>query len=534
MSLQFFVADDGSDGQELWVTNGTSGGTFQLKDINPGLGNANIGNLVQSNGIMYFTAYVGSAYHLWRSDGTTAGTYALTSSTNGDDTANLINVTGRMFFTGSASVHGAGLYVTELWKSDGTAAGTSIVKDVLPGNGSSSYGIFTALDGKLYFTANDGTHGSEVWVSDGTAAGTFQIKDINNGTNGSGASNFFAAAGHVFFTANDGAHGTQFWSTDGTAGNATVLTLSGGQSVQPRSGTQIIINHNYYCVGSAPAGGSALFTSDGTTLTLVKQLSSFSGQFYNLGGKLVFQGNDGTSGNGLYTFDGTIVAFVSAVPGGFNQPVVSNGRLFFVSHDSTHGNELWVSDGTAAGTHITADLNPGVYDAQIANISAVGGGVAFTAYRPDVGTEVFFSDGTAAGTGLLANAYPTANHAPSLSFGSDVYLAGSLGFFAASDGVNGNELWVTDGTTGGSHMVTDLVFGSSSSNPQNFYTDGTTNFFLAYDGVHVRQLYTSDGNSVSQLTSNDSNQPVNDGSRFFTHNGKFYNIGLDSAANGGV
>ena len=99
MSLQFFVADDGSDGQELWVTNGTAGGTFQLKDINPGLGNANIGNLVQSNGIMYFTAYDGSAYHLWRSDGTTAGTYALTDSANGDNTANLINVNGRLFFT---------------------------------------------------------------------------------------------------------------------------------------------------------------------------------------------------------------------------------------------------------------------------------------------------------------------------------------------------------------------------------------------------------------------------------------------------
>jgi len=96
MSLQFFIADDGSDGQELWVTNGTSGGTFQLQDINPGLGGSNVGNLVQSNGIMYFTAYDGSAYHLWRSDGTSAGTYALSSSTNGDNASNLINVNGTL------------------------------------------------------------------------------------------------------------------------------------------------------------------------------------------------------------------------------------------------------------------------------------------------------------------------------------------------------------------------------------------------------------------------------------------------------
>src|SRR3569623_838840 len=82
-------------------------------------------------------------------------------------------------------------------------------------------------------------------------------------------------------------------------------------------------------------------------------------------------------------------------------------------------------------------------------------------------------------------------------------------------------------------MVTDLVVGCSSSSPQNFYTVGTTIFFLADVGVHGRQLYTSDGNTVTQLTSSDSNQPVNDGSRFFTLNGKFYYLGLDSAANGG-
>ncbi|MGN6820351.1 MAG: ELWxxDGT repeat protein, partial [Sphingomonas sp.] len=564
MSLQFFVADDGSDGQELWVTDGTVAGTFLLKDINPGLGSANIGNLVQSNGIMYFTAYDGSSYHLWRSDGTTAGTYALSSSSNGDNAGNLVNVNGRLFFTGSDSVHGSGLFMTdgttggtqfvaavsspsqftavgnslffvaydatdgyELWKSDGTAAGTAMVKDVLPGAGYGSYGNFTALGGKLYFTADDGTHGSEVWVSDGTAAGTFQLKDINLGASGSSAGNFVAAAGHVFFTANDGAHGTQLWATDGTSAGTVMLS-----STLPYSGTSVVFNHVFYYVANDPSGGSAIYTSNGTGITKLDHLGSFSGNFFNLGSTLMFYGDDGTHGSGLYTFDGTNVAFVSSVSGGFSQPVVSNGQLFFISNDGSHGNELWVSDGTAAGTHMTADINPGVYDASIGNISAVGGGVAFTAYRPDVGTELFFSDGTAAGTGLLSNVNPTGNHSPSLSFGAPVQ-AGALGYFAASDGVNGNELWVTDGTPGGSRMVTDLVFGGSGSNPQNFYAVGTTIFFTADDGVHARQLYTSDGTTVTRLTSNDLDAPYNDGARFFTLGGKFYYLGYDSSANGG-
>ena len=36
----------------------------------------------------------------------------------------------------------------------------------------------TNVNGTLFFTANDGTHGHELWKSDGTAAGTVLVKDI--------------------------------------------------------------------------------------------------------------------------------------------------------------------------------------------------------------------------------------------------------------------------------------------------------------------------------------------------------------------
>src|SRR5262249_23462401 len=63
----------------------------------------------------------------------------------------LTNVNGPLFFT--VFTVGSGY---ELWKSDGTAAGTVLVKDILPGIGSSNPSALTNVNGTLYFTADDG------------------------------------------------------------------------------------------------------------------------------------------------------------------------------------------------------------------------------------------------------------------------------------------------------------------------------------------------------------------------------------------
>ncbi|MDA1179582.1 MAG: hypothetical protein O2931_12380, partial [Planctomycetota bacterium] len=47
----------------------------------------------------------------------------------------------------------------ELWKTDGTDNGTMQIKDILPGDNSSSPWSLTNVDGTLYFVANDGTTG---------------------------------------------------------------------------------------------------------------------------------------------------------------------------------------------------------------------------------------------------------------------------------------------------------------------------------------------------------------------------------------
>ncbi|WP_037952881.1 ELWxxDGT repeat protein, partial [Sulfitobacter donghicola] len=71
----YFVAFDGSNGIELWQTDGTTGGTVLFKDLNPGGGSSTPSDLIVADGLMYFGADDGtSGAELWVTDGTSAGT----------------------------------------------------------------------------------------------------------------------------------------------------------------------------------------------------------------------------------------------------------------------------------------------------------------------------------------------------------------------------------------------------------------------------------------------------------------------------
>ena len=80
----FFTANDGINGRELWKSDGTESGTVLIKDINPGEADSikttfnsevSSSKLTDVNGTAFFTADDGTnGTELWKSDGTESGT----------------------------------------------------------------------------------------------------------------------------------------------------------------------------------------------------------------------------------------------------------------------------------------------------------------------------------------------------------------------------------------------------------------------------------------------------------------------------
>src|SRR5262249_12831842 len=66
----------------------------------------------------------------------------------------------------------------ELWKFDPRSGDAAVVADIVPGPDGSGVSQLTNVNGRLFFVADDGSHGAELWQSDGTAAGTMLVKDI--------------------------------------------------------------------------------------------------------------------------------------------------------------------------------------------------------------------------------------------------------------------------------------------------------------------------------------------------------------------
>jgi len=226
----YFFANDGTNGTELWKSDGTT--TSMIQDINPGSGSAYDGMTVMDPNItaygsdLYFIADNGTnGAELWKYDGTIATMVQDINSGAGTafDFMTVMDASLTVLGTDLLFVADNGTNGAELWNYDGTIA--SMVQDINPGTMGGVQGNLTILGTDIYFTANDGTNGYELWkFYNGTS--TAMVQDINPGAGFAFPSWLAVSGGSLFFSADDGTNGAELWeltTCTATTGTNTVV-----------------------------------------------------------------------------------------------------------------------------------------------------------------------------------------------------------------------------------------------------------------------------------------------------------------------
>jgi ELWxxDGT repeat protein len=485
-------------GLELWKSDGTEAGTAEVKNITavttslPVSNGFFAGGFFDLGGKLLFGANDGTnGVEPWISNGTAAGTFLLKDLDSSPLWSNPFTV-----------MPWGGRYLLEsnrrFWMTDGTPTGTSSLFPVPPPYDEES--PFSAL-GTIFFSGRD-VDGFELWKTDGTAAGSSKILDLNPGPGGSDPSDFTPFNSAVLFTARV-SFNRGLWRTDGTTPGTYSLTagpVTDAKEITPLGSTALFI-------ANVPDAGKEPCRTDGTPAgtVLLKDIragvdSSDPGPMVRLGSRALFTAFDDASGRELWASDGTeagTILLADIKPGTGSGPLenptwtrgdttrILGSSYFFLADDGTHGFELWKTDGTPAGTAIVADLYPGDRSSDIDFLTAVGSRLFFVADDGVHGRELWVSDGTATGTRLVKDLITGAG-SPVIQ---DLHAVGTVAVFSADDGVHGREMWRSNGTALGTFQVQDIASGTAPSSPMAFFPLGDQVYFAANDNVAGFELW---------------------------------------------
>ncbi len=550
-----FFSAESSSGRDLWKSDGTGTGTLKVKSITaPPSGTSTFGNsfnpgaLRNVNGLLYFTARTpGQGQNIWVSDGTSAGTRPLPPEENpgfgSTLPADLLEIDETFYFPRLQSGTGQ-----ELWKIVPNHAprglGRSVTishdtpykfstKDFVVDDWHDSNALMSVIidslpeeaKGKLTITIAGKMR--PVLVND-----EIFVRDIDSlrfepsSTYERNSMAFFR-----FRVRDDGGR------------------LLGGEDLDQIADSFVI---------NISKSGNSQPVNDNPAVTLVKDIfGGISGSdpkwFTDVSGTLYFVATDPVAGRELWRTDGTTLGTFRVRDlkwNGSSNPsnlLNANGTLFFMTQRQSGGSDLWRTDGTSIGTNRVFEF-PFYYDfSAIDSLTNLNDKLIFSAYTQQYGTELWISDGTTNGTHLLKNISLESGSNP-----SEFTQVGNRLYFAATSDTNGRELWTSDGTIDGTFMVDDLrgnwgeprygyetrydpeigyfdypisyeVTVIGDSNPSDLTNVNGTLFFTAYSKQNGRELWkVSPNNTPSSLeielvadinpTGDDENYPFSESS----------------------
>ena len=292
--------------------------------------------------------------------------------------------------------------------------------------------------------------------------------------------------------------------SDGTSqGTKQITDFAAPEPFRVTEDVEVFDGVAYFLVDDV-VGGTDLWRSDGTAAGTRRVTDfGFATPFEGLhlakaGNRLIFVANDGLTGKRFWTSLGTpsTVAPLAGctgdcpVPASFSDITMTSlsGRVFFAASTSARGLKLWSTDGTGPGTRLVRDLCPGSCSSEPRRFSELEGKLLFV--TGDFFRITFWlTDGTANGTRRLT----PEDRDLEIPEGSGIIKAGTSYFFVGNGAERERQLWVSDGTPQGAHLVT-LFGGGGGSNPSQFVELGQQLLFTTcFDDGFDPQFWSSDG-----------------------------------------
>ncbi|MEZ5964239.1 MAG: hypothetical protein R3F56_10375 [Planctomycetota bacterium] len=480
-------------GDELW--------RYELATRSAHLVRSGVGtsaSFVAALGVAYFSVFDGPDPGLWRSDGTAAGTWLLHRSalTNGRPIEVASFADDVVFAADDA-----------LWSSDGTSVRLLHA---------SRYGPMHLLHRGAQvalFASNDGM-AAQVVRTDTTPAGTFVLAEFSaRAPRGALQSDttLHAIDERVVFRATDDT-GDALFASDGTPGSVVVLARDVQETAQVGDDVLFVRRQRELsCTDGTPVGVRRLFDAGAEGVAHLTPWRDRLAFLVTGPGTARLGVTDGTVAG---TWVGQTTLSASAL-------AAADRQLFVVAGAAR---ELWRSDGTDAGTRLVATLPTPIARSSLVTL---GDRLQFC-----VDGRLWVSDGTPDGTTPYTGPpWPAADARAELD--GDVYFvqtnalwrlsadgdrvvkvlggSGNGGYgwrrivaldghllFALGDTKHGDELWISDGTAHGTHLLDDLHPGSAHSRPEHMYAMPELGlaFFSADDGSRGRELWCTDGTAA--------------------------------------
>ena len=477
-------------GRELWVTDGSTSGTFLIKDVYAGELSSNPRDFHSIVDGFIFTASTELGDELWFTDGTSENTRLVKDIRLGRNSSVIKTYSlGSKVLVVVPNESGSN---NKYWLTDGTAEGTSSAWEP-------SFQVFES--DRDNYTYNDQlimvqreTIYNNLYSSDGTSQGSFRLFPQNAPL--SGAYEFLELNGILYFLGSQHGIGYTIFRTDGSPeGSTTLINMEEEIFHFPRE----MIEYNNQIIFTASSPGPTIWRTDGSnegTYPLSSQFNwDYSSSLFNLkvaGDCLFFLKNTqfGNPNKHLYCLNGTQIQQIEGIGVEYDDlesMVSQNGDLYLSGLIPDIGYELCHVDGETM--ELTSyDLNFGIDHSYPSDMHYAGNTLFFTAlyngervvwkmisggYYPEILTD---EDGMP----LIAP--------EGISFET---IGDQVLFEAQSPDLN-HQLWVSDGSDNGTFPITNFNI-KPRSGVSNLMSYNQHLYFSAHDENLSHQLFISDG-----------------------------------------